>query len=274
MPTRPKDLVDYIEDAPTSWASSLEDYHKTPAIAFLNECVQSTDAIGLCRRRFKRKNDGNLAKNSQDSLYRLGGAAFSSMMSHFEMYQRFLFAGMLEASRFDPNFRLAECVKYLERDSNMALNIERLLAYRGRPAPIGQLIADSVGSWHNPERVISHFKALVPDYVFFSGKESTLLRTLWQLRHSIVHTGGWLTHADAQKVLSLVLVGDRPILLDERFVEAVARRLHGIIKRSTSGIGAKFETKLAPAILAADRAAVITLFTVRSPRPAWLATPV
>lgn len=272
MPNKQKEFIDYVDTEPTWWESKLHDYESSPATAFLRECVHIADAIGLCRRRFARKRNGYLNRNGQDSMYRIGAAAFSSMMSHFEVYQRALFAGMMEASRFQPEFRLTECCKYLERDSNMSLDIQRLLAYRGRMAPIGHLIADSLSGWHSRARVNAHFKSLVPDYVFFSGKEENQLSILWQLRHSIVHTGGWLTHADAQKVHFLLKLADRPILLSEHFVEAVARRLHGIVDRSTKGLSSKFVPKLSLALSPSERDPITALFRVSSPRPAWLST--
>jgi hypothetical protein len=224
-------------------------------------------------RRFQRRKDGALNKDSQDSIYRLGAAAFSSMMSHFETYERSLFAGVVDATRFMPDFKIEDCGKRLSQDSQLSLDVNRLFAYRGRAAPIGQLIADSLGSWHNPLRVNGHFRAIVPDFQFLGGAESEELIILWQLRHSIVHTGNWLTHADAQKVRTLVKVGDRPILLNENFVEAVARRLHGIVGRSTEALGKKVLAKVSGAA-AGDEKALKVLFEVSSPRKSWLKTAV
>lgn len=245
MAVQAKALVDCIDDEPPWWGSKLGDYQKSPASAFLREAVHISDAVNQCKRRFMKKNDGTFNKDSQDSLYRLGAAAFSSMMSHFETFERSLFAGMLEGTHFVSGFRLEECRKRLQQDSLLALDINRLLAYRGRTAPIGQLVADSIGSWHNPVRVNAHFKTVLPDFQLFSGTEADDLDVLWQLRHSIVHTAGWLTHADAQKLRFLAKLADRPILLNPSFVEAVARRFHLIVGRATTAVGTKFMTKVA-----------------------------
>jgi hypothetical protein len=268
----PKALKEYLHPDPEWWESRLEDYQNSPAVAFLREAVHIADAINLCRRSFTRKTDRSLNKDGQDSAYRLTAAAFSSMMSHFEVYQRSLFAGMFETTRLQPDFRLADCVKYLQRDLSLTLDINRLLAYRGRAASVGHLIADSLSGWHNPERVNAHFRSLLHDYEFFGGKEVTTLLTLWQLRHSIVHTGGWLTHADAQKVPLLLSFADKPILLDETFVDAIARRLHGIVFRSTTGASSKFIPKLSAAVTAQERKAAEALFKVTSRRSSWLKT--
>ena len=269
-----KPFVEYVDPAPNWWESELVDYQTRPATAFLREAVHISDAIRQCRRRFQKRKNGTFNKDSQDSIYRLGAAALSSMMSHFETFQRSLFAGMMEATRFVPDFKLDECCKRLQRDSQLSIDATRVLAYRGRAAPIGQVVADSLGSWHSPQRVNSHFRAVIPDYQFLSGAESNQLDILWQLRHSIVHTGGWLTHADAQKLKFLGTLADKPILLNDNFVEAAARRLHGIVGRATSTIGARFLPKLSMAVDDAERAAVERLFEVQSPRRTWLKTTV
>ena len=268
-----KPFVDYVDAAPAWWESNLEDYQRTPATAFLREAVHIADSINQCRRRFLRKKDGTFNKDSQDSVYRLGAAALSSMMSHFETYQRALFAGMLEASRFIVDFRLTECCQRLEKQSALNLDIARVLAYRGRRAPVGHLIAGGLGGWHNPRQVNAHFGAIFPDHSFLSNKQGDQLDILWQLRHSIVHTGGWLTDADAQKVGFLLKLADRPILLNENCVEAAARRLHGIVAAATKGIGSRFLPKvsLGPG---KQRREIEALFEVDSPRKRWLKTPV
>jgi hypothetical protein len=268
--TKPKPFAAYIDVAPDWWDSSLDDYLERPATAFLKQAVHIGDAVNQCRRRFQRKGDTSFNKDSQDSIYRLGAAALSSLMSHFETFERSLFAGLLEATRFIPTFDVSDCCKKLQRDSSLAVDLTRLVAYRGRPAPIGQLLADNLAAWHSPETVNSHFRAVVSDFQFFSKADSEELLVLWQLRHSAVHTGGWLTHADAQKHSALAALADRAILLNENFVEAVARRLHQIVKRSTGGIGTKFKAKLPPGLSVKDRKGVDLLFEVKSPRMSWL----
>ena len=119
-----------------------------------------SDAIRQCRRLFIEKKDGRFNKDGQDSIYRLGAAALTSMMSHFETFERSLFAGMMEATRFVPDFKLDECCKRLQRDSQLSIDVNRILAYRGSAAPIGQVVADSLGSWHSPQKVNSHFRLL------------------------------------------------------------------------------------------------------------------
>ena len=272
MPKAAKAIKEYVDPAPNWWESRVEDYQLRPAVTFLRETVHIADAINLCRRSFTRKKDGGLNKDGQDSMYRLGAAAFSSIMSHFEMYQRSLFAGLFEATRFHPQFTLASCVKYLEKDANFSLDMNRLFAYRGRTAPVGHLVADMLGSWHSPTKVNDHFRSLVHDRVLFANDDVVQLVVLWQIRHSVVHTGGWLTHADAQKTPVIASLADKPLLPNENFVEAVARRLHGIVYRATTGVGTAFLPKLSAATTPIERARMVALFAATSPRPAWLLT--
>jgi hypothetical protein len=263
-------LTDYIDDEPDWWESTLDAYSREPAVAFLREAVHISDAINQCRRRFQRRNDDSFNKDSQDSIYRLGAAALSSMMSHFETYQRLLFAGMVEASRFIIGFDLARFCKVLEKDAALELDLGRISAYRGQPTPIGRLLADNLTGWHSPATVNAYFKAIVHDYQFVSNEDGEELTILWQLRHSVVHTGGWLTEPDAQKVPALADLQGRPILLHERFIEIAARRLHTIVNRSTGGLGKKFKARLPADLENPGRREVNRLFKVQSPRSSWL----
>ncbi len=265
-----KPFVDYIDKQPGWWQGSLDDYAERPAVAFLREAVHISDAINQCRRRFQRKGDDELNKDSQDSLYRLGAAALSSLMGQFETFQRSLFAGMMEATRFITGFDIDACCGRLTKDGIASLELHRVSAYRGQPAPVGQMIADNLPGWHNPKQVNAYFGALVPDYQFISKANGNHLAVLWQLRHAVVHTGGWLTRPDSQKIPELSRLASRPILLNEKFVEAAARRLHGIVGESTRGLGAKFIPKVPNSVPAVYRGQVRRLFEVVSPRNAWL----
>lgn len=265
-----KPLIDYLEAAPDWSTSRLDDYQRTPASAFLRESVHISDAINQCRRRFQRKKNGALNKDSQDSIYRLGAAALSSLMSHFETYQRALFAGMLEATRFIPVFDPAVCLKRLEVDAKLTISLRGIAGYRGQPTSIGQLIADNLHSWHDPGAVNRYFQTLVADFQCYSASDMDDLSVLWQLRHSVVHTGGWMTQPDAQKHSALAPAAGRPILMNEVFIEAIARRLHKIVGKATLGLGAKFIGRASATLSPEERKTLASLFKVQSPRKRWL----
>lgn len=265
-----KKFTDYVAEAPEWWDSSLSDYTDSPASTFLRECVHIWDAFNTCKRRFSKKNDGSYTKDSQDSLFRISAAALSSMMGQFETFQRFLFAGAVEATRFIPTFDVDKLCTRLQKDSSVNVTLKHLAAYRGEPASIGRLWADNLPGWHNPDRVNQHFAAILPDIQFYGRKEVRKLQTLWQLRHSIVHTGGWLTRADSQKVAGLGDLAGKPILLNDSFIDAASRRLHSIVNSATNRFGDRFLERLDDDLEDAQVATTTKLFLVESPRASWL----
>jgi hypothetical protein len=265
-----KPFTAYIDTPPSWWTSSLDNYSRKPACAFLTEAVHLSDAVRHCRRHFQTKAGDEYTKDSQDSLYRLAGAALAAVMGHFETYQRFLFAGLLETSRFAPAFDFVAFCKQLEKSSTVEVQISSLAAYRGQSAPIGQLVAATLTGWHDPAQVSRHFAALVPSTNMYSQAEIDELRLLWQLRHSVVHTGGWLTLPDSQKVKGLSGLGGKPILLNEAFVETVVRRMHPIVRRSVERLAVRVRAGLPGNLSAKERKEVDDLLQVRSPRSSWL----
>lgn len=84
---------------------------------------------------------------------------------------------------------------------------------------------------------------------FFSNNEIEDLGTLWQLRHSIVHTGDWLTIPDSQKVSALIEFGGHPFFMEATFIEAVDRRLHSIVKKSIQRLDKGMQKHLPKAII-------------------------
>lgn len=238
-------------------------------MTFLSEAVHLSDATNQCVRSFTKTKAGDFTKDSIDSLFRLKAAALASVLGHFETYQRFLFGGVLEATRLIPSYSINESCRRLEKDSGLSIDLPLATAYRGQPAPIGQLIADNLRGWHDPERVNGHFRALVPEVQFYSKSEAEELRVLWQLRHSIVHTGGWLTQPDAQKVKSLRGFGNMPVLLDGHFVEVCGRRLHPIVKGSVGRLEARFTAMLPTTLNPSEQKEVDSLFEVKSRRTSW-----
>lgn len=264
-----KKLTGYIETAPDRWAHTLADYAEGPATAFLTEVVHLSDAINQCRRLFTKTRRGDYTKDSQDSLYRLNAATLASVMSHFETYQRFLFAGLIEATRLAPGFSVDKVCRSLAKDSGLQIDPVRVSAYRGQPAPIGQLIADNLAGWQDPTRVNDHFRAVIAKLQFYSKKESEILQVLWQMRHSIVHTAGWITQPDSQKVKELNPFGNSALLLGGRFIEVVGRRLHPVVRDSVGRLSRKFASLLTDDLDPEETAEVTSLFSVKSPRRSW-----
>ncbi|MGI2260896.1 hypothetical protein [Shewanella sp. GXUN23E] len=265
-----KEFHQYLTGASNSHVSH-EEYLKAPAVAFLKYTVEAKSSIDLCTRHFPKKLDGDYTKDSFDSLQHLITASLPTIMGHFETYQRYLFAGMFDMSVLLNNFDSAKFFKAVSDQTNIEMDWVRLSAHRGiGTMSIGTLLADSMSGWHNPEKVNSYFAAYKLPYTVFGNDAQEKLKTLWQLRHSIVHTGGTLSRADAQKVSSLKSHGGAQIAFEKNFIFEVARKLHPIVKQATEGLGNAYKQKLLTNLEQAQLDQVDKFFEVRSSVPSWL----
>jgi hypothetical protein len=104
----------------------------------------------------------------------------------------------------------------------------------------------------------------------FSTDDIKKLKILWQLRHSIVHTGGTITLPDAQKVNELRSFGGHNIAFEKNFILEVSRKMHPIVKRATEGIGKAFKSSLIPNIVDSEKNRIDKLFEVKSSMNNWL----
>lgn len=93
---------------------------------------------------------------------------------------------------------------------------------------------------------------------------------LWQLRHSIVHTGGTLTLPDAQKIPVLSQLGNKKVVFEKNFIFEVARKLHPLVKEATEGIGIAFKSEVISGIDAAAQRDIDEFFKIKSSIGAWL----
>ncbi len=266
-----KKLETYLIDT-SSHSTSLEAYLKCPAEAFLLYVCDAHDAFHHCENKFTKKADGKYNKDSEDSLRIISCSILGSIMGHFETYQKSLLAGLIEISSCFPKFDAEVFIKYFGKHCGGDISIEvgRALSLRGADAKIGYLIADSLSGWHNAKRVGSFFKALDIKKDVYTADVVSDIEVLWQLRHSVVHTGAWLSAPDAQKVKRLRKFGNKPIVFDHRFVNAICRRFHKIVKHAN-----KILLEEGTALLGANPPAssvngLSTFLAVRSPKNVWL----
>ncbi|RLS84138.1 MAG: hypothetical protein DWI04_02030 [Planctomycetota bacterium] len=265
-----KDFHQYLTEA-TNAHVSHDDYLESPASAFLKYTIEAKSAIDLCGRHFPKAKSGEYTKNSQDSLQHLVAASLPTIMGHFETYQRYLFAGAFDLSVYLSGFDTNKFFELLSKETNIAIDWPRLAAHRGTGAnSIGTLLADSMSGWHDPERVNRYFAAYQLRFNPYSTDAVEKLRVLWQLRHSIAHTGGTLTLADAQKVKPLNTFGGRQIAFEKQFTLEVARKIHPIVQKATEGFGAVYKAKLLLGIDTAGVNKVDLFFQVKSSIPSWL----
>lgn len=261
------------EDTQSQKYVSQEDYFKSPATAFLKYTIEAKDAIKLCINHFPQKvGEAGYTQAAEDSLRYLVIALLPAIMGHFETYEKVLFAGMYENSVFLKNFDLRKFQKKLTDAAGkaIAIDLNGLSPYRNvSDFSVGIMLSDSLKNWSSPEIVNEYFRCFV-SYDLFSKENIKQLLVLWQLRHSIVHNGGTITRADAQKVKALQHFANQNIILDDHFVYEISRKMHTIIKTSTCGIGARYidglDTTINPEILSKIR----TFFEVKSSIAVWL----
>jgi hypothetical protein len=268
MPGRPiKEFQEYLIE-PTDAHVGHSSYIKAPATAFLKYTIEAKDAINHCISKFKLTN-GNYGKDSIDSIQYLIVATLPSIMGHFETYQRYLFAGAFDYSVYLRGFNIDAFFKVLGKD--LSIDLVRLSAYRGDGiASVGAFLADNLQGWQNPHTVNEYFKAFGCGHDFYSKDACDQLKVLWQLRHSIVHTGGTLTLADSQKIGKLVTFGGKTIAFEKTFIFEASRKFHRIVKQATTEFGMDFCHRLVATTPEAVKAKIETLFEVKSSVAVWL----
>ena len=191
-------------------------------------------------------------------------------MGHFETFQRYLFAGIFEYSNLLADFDPEGFFRRLNKECSLEINPVGLAAYRGFGATVGILLANNLPGWHKPDRVNRYFRCFGFDTQFFSNEDCRRLNLLWQLRHSIVHTGGSITLPDAQKIDELKPFGNKPIVFDEHFVFEISRKMHPLVKDATGRLKSCFRNQLSQSIDKKDESQINSLFEVKSSVGVWL----
>lgn len=230
-----KKIEDYLVDV-ESHRTSLDAYLECPATTFLIYVNDAHDAFQHCMNKFTKKQDGNYHKDSKSSLENISSALFATIMGHFETYQKSLFAGLIDRSVTFENFKIDEFLGHLKKgDSNggqksdFQIDATRMLSLRGAPAQVGYVISESVGGWQQPRNVNKYFNSLGFKRQVYSNDDLTEIAMFWQLRHSIVHTGAWLTKPDAQKIAGLSKFSDKPIIFNMPMINWFCRRLTRLV---------------------------------------------
>lgn len=202
------------------------------ATVFLRSVVEICDSATYCERAFENNGDKPTIDKSSESLHVFVMSAFAILMSHFEVFQKQQFAELIDSNDFMDGLDDLELARRLEKEG-CNITLYRILAARGEPREPGQIVADSLASWHNPSRVNKFFQIVFPKINIYSNSAIAELELMWQLRHSIVHTGGIVTREDAAKVSSLRRFSDQKLVLEGRFISEVGKRLHVIVKQAS-----------------------------------------
>ena len=244
----------------------MADYTQSPASAFLRQLVEANNTYDYCKRKFKTS-DGKLHEEAKENLELVTLSLVASAMGHFETFQKSLFAGSVEVSRFFKDFHVEAFCNQLRNGYSIKPN--NILAFRGNSAQVGSIIADHLGEWHNPATVSEYFKLFGNDFNFYSNKDIATLRFLWQVRHTIVHTGGWLTLPDAQKVKSLTDKGDRALAFEDRFIYAMVKKLHNLVRSCVNRLDKETRKRLRPNITTVERDEFNEMMKVESTSPTF-----
>lgn len=267
-----KQFHEYIIFPSSEIGFTHSDYLKHPATAFLRFTIEAKDAIVYCRKYFpKTKKIKIYNKNSRDALEHLTISMLPAIMGHFETYQKYLFARAFDLSIFLKN--KPDIDKFITSHS-ITIDPQRLATYRQYGAnSIGLLFSDSLPSWHNPDKVNMYFQLFKDSQGkpknFYDNADKEQLKILWQLRHSIVHTGGTLSLADSYKVDILNSFGNRQLVFEETFIPDLCRRFHMLIKKSTFQIDQIFQDAILDNISNEIRKEIRDLFEV-SGNKSWL----
>ncbi|MES2440201.1 MAG: hypothetical protein V4584_14120 [Verrucomicrobiota bacterium] len=120
-------------------------------------------------------------------------------------------------------------------------------------------------------KVNSIFSLIFKDLNFFSNEFCSEIQLMWQLRHSIVHTGGVITREDCMKHPQLKGYRDRRPSFEEGFIIAVARRFHIILQKSLDLLKKRVRDALITEMLEAEDLDVWAslICGYASPRSSW-----
>lgn len=269
-----KEFEEYLlsNDQKSEKYVSQQSYFRSPATAFLKYTIEAKDAINMCIKYFPKKADDGYTSAADDSLRYLVVALLPAIMGHFETYEKVLFAGMYENSVHLKGFNIRKFHKDISEaaEKTVCIDLNGISPYRNtNDFSVGMMLADSMRNWSSPEFVNRYFHCFV-NYYLFSKNHKKQLSVLWQLRHSIVHNGGTITRADAQKISQLESFANMNILLDKNFILEVSRKMHEIVKDATLGIGEKYKEKLSANIDESSLEDINTFFDVKSSVGAWL----
>lgn len=280
MPAR--NFEDYIIEAEHK-PITLEDYAKSPAVAFLRYVVSAKDAANQCLLKFRTTARARTyTRDALDSIHLINAGLLAAIMGNFETYQKYLFANMFEYSIYLNHFDLPNFLKGLkqavkaDKSTKFEVDFTRIAGYRDSKVSVGLVLADQLSNWQSPSIVNSFFKSYGLADVhghkleFYSNADKEKLSVLWQMRHSIVHTASTITLPDSQKVYLLSNFGGKVISLDNQFIYEVARKLHPVIKTATENMQNVYIHNLKTGIPADVLAKINDIFRVSSSCSVWL----
>lgn len=271
-----KEFYQYIQ-LPSKASQTLENYAKSPAVAFLKYAIDAKDASCMCQNKFQKKKDGNYHKDAEDSLHVINAGLLAAIMGNFETYQKYLFAQMYEYSIYLNKFDISHFCKMIKHGSDdIDLSLLKVSAYRDNPMGVGLILAYQLNGWQTPSVISTYFDAFGlrgrdgKAAAIYTPENKKDLSILWQMRHSIVHTAGVITIPDSQKISQLNKLGNKDIVLDKEFIPTVARKMHKIVKSSVQRLGDAYMLNLRSDVDNSVKKRIEDIFEVKSSIPSWL----
>lgn len=266
-----KYFSDFLQVSEQSELGKIEDYYKNPVVSFLNYLCLTHYAVEYCKSQFIKNDNGTLGVEPKRHLNIILISVLPTIMGQFETFQKSIFAKCIEHSLYIKDFSLSDFIKRFKDIQNLEIDTLRLMAYRGQSAQTGSIIADSLHIWHDSSKVNAAFRAITLGPDFYTKDVCDELQILWQLRHSIVHTGATITRPDSQKFQKLKKFADKNIVFEKTFISNLGSRLHKIIKESVSRYSADFFSKLLPETPQVIKSDISELFKIDSKmKTTWL----
>jgi len=261
----------FVGGLPTGHISQ-NDFEQHPATAFLSYCLDAKNAIELCKTNFPKIDANTMEMKSNIAIQNIINSMLVSIMSYFEMYEKYLFAGLFEYSIYLSCFNAKNFCKGVfgcsEGDVNMHIN--EFLAYRTFRASAGLMIADQIKGWHDPTKVNEYFKSLGLLTQAFSNDDIKDLKTLWQIRHSIAHNASTISKPDAQKLDQLHAYGGKTIVFSNKFIYELVKRMHSMVYSVTLRLQQEFIDKMVINASGTEKQKVIDFLRVQSRNHTWL----
>lgn len=259
-----REIKDFIQVS--TYNVSHNEYLKEPASTFLQYATTAKNANLQCEKKLSKNGKAKEFNVSQKkNLDNISSSLFLSIMSHFETYERYLFSGLFDLSAYFVEFDIDEYAK----KTKATIDLSVAWAHRGvEEASVGLLVANSFLGWHNPTSVNTYFCNLVSTNLFSSDDIKTL-NILWQLRHSLIHTGGTISYADAQKIEELRDFAGKHIKFDKTYIQEIVRRFHPLVYDATMRIKSKVDNIIKPDAPTSILEKKDLLFSVNSPTSSW-----
>jgi hypothetical protein len=153
-----------------------------------------------------------------------------------------LFVQLMAAFEFALKDFLAQTIDYthiyddeVKKWEWLDLDVATVLSTREGLGRLGAVLIHPLQGWQTPETVNRRYKDVFKREPIASD-ETSHLRDLWIVRHSVAHNGGIVTSPDARRLRDTSL-SEKQVLIDEDYLSAAVDLLRAIVLRLETVIG-------------------------------------